>query len=65
MSSITGNFQPELWQDEYRKRVCALIEAKARGERLQPQQPKPKAAPGGLAESLKASIAAARERKVA
>ncbi len=65
VSSITADFKPELWQDEYRKRVCALIEAKARGERLQPHRPKPKAAPTGLAESLKASIAAARERKVA
>lgn len=65
VSSITGDFEPELWQDEYRKRVCALIEAKARGEKLQPQKPRPEPAPSSLADSLKASIAAARERKVA
>jgi DNA end-binding protein Ku len=65
VSSIAGDFKPEQWQDEYRKRVCALIEAKARGEKLTPQKPKPEPAPTDLAESLKASIAAARERRVA
>jgi DNA end-binding protein Ku len=65
VASITGDFEPELWQDEYHKRVCALIEAKARGEKLEPPKPRPQPAAGSLAESLKASIAAARERKVA
>lgn len=65
MTTITGDFEPELWENEYRKRVMALIEAKARGDRIAPFRRKPKAAPASLADSLKASLTAARERKVA
>jgi len=65
VSSISADFDPAQWPDEYRQRVCALIEAKARGEKITAPKPKRKAAPTGLAESLKASIAAAREKKVA
>jgi DNA end-binding protein Ku len=65
VSSIAGDFELERWEDEYRKRVCKLIEAKARGEKIKPLRPKPRATSDSLAESLKASIAAARERKVA
>lgn len=65
VSSIEADFDPELWQNEYRQRLCKLIEAKARGEKLEPVRPKKKAAQGSLADSLKASIAAAKEKKVA
>lgn len=65
VTTITGDFEPELWENEYRKRVMALIEAKAQGKRIAPIKLKPKAAPASLADSLKASLAAARERKVA
>jgi DNA end-binding protein Ku len=65
VASITGDFEPQRWQDEYRKRVSALIEAKARGEKLEPLQPRAQPEPTSLAASLKASIAAARERRVA
>ncbi|HEU4626989.1 MAG TPA: Ku protein [Steroidobacteraceae bacterium] len=65
VSTIASDFAPEQWQDEYRKRLCALIEAKARGEKIAPVKPKRAPAPAGLAESLRASIAAARERHAA
>lgn len=65
VSSISGDFEPELWQDEYRKRVEALIEAKMKGKKIAPFKPKPKAPEASLADALKASLAAARERKVA
>lgn len=65
VSSIEADFEPELWQNEYRQRLCKLIEAKARGEKLEPVRPKKRAPQVSLAESLKASIAAAKERKVA
>jgi DNA end-binding protein Ku len=45
--------------------VCKLIEAKARGEKITPQKPKKKAPQASLADSLRASIAAAKEKKVA
>lgn len=65
VSSIEGDFEPELWQDEYQKRVRALVEAKARGEKIEPVKPRKREEAGDLAESLRASIAAAREKKVA
>jgi DNA end-binding protein Ku len=65
VSSIEADFNPETWQNEYRARLCKLIEAKARGEKVEPVRVKKKAKQANLADSLKASIAAARERKVA
>lgn len=65
VSSIASDFDPTAWHNGYRKRVCALIEAKARGKKLEPVKPKRRAARGDLAENLRASIAAAREREVA
>jgi DNA end-binding protein Ku len=65
VSSIEADFEPELWKNEYRERLCKLIEAKARGEKLQPVKPKKRAPQASLADSLRASISAAREKKVA
>jgi DNA end-binding protein Ku len=65
VSSIESDFEPQLWHNEYRERLCKLIKAKARGEKLTPVRIKKAAPQASLAASLKASIAAARERKVA
>ena len=65
VSSITADFDPQAWQNDYRQRLCKLIEAKARGEKLEPVKTKKKASQASLAESLRASIAAAKEKKVA
>jgi DNA end-binding protein Ku len=65
VSSIEADFTPEQWQNEYRERLCKLIEAKARGEKVERVRVKKKAPQASLADSLKASIAAAKERKVA
>jgi DNA end-binding protein Ku len=65
VSSIEADFNPEQWQNEYRERLCKLIAAKARGEKVEPVRVKKKVAQASLADSLKASIAAAKERKVA
>lgn len=65
VSSIEADFDPQLWKNDYRQRLLKLIEAKARGQKLQPVRMKKKAPKASLAESLKASIAAAREKKVA
>lgn len=65
VSSITGDFEPEQWQDEYRKRVQQLIDAKVRGKKLVPLKPKRKAPEMSLADTLKASLAASKEKKVA
>jgi DNA end-binding protein Ku len=65
VSSIEADFDPSLWQNEYRQRLCKLIEAKARGEKIKPVQPKKRKAPASLEQSLRASIAAVKEKKVA
>ena len=65
VATIAADFDPSLWHNEYRERLCNLIEARARGEKLEAVRPKKKAAPASLADSLKASIAAMKEKKVA
>jgi DNA end-binding protein Ku len=65
VSSIESDFDPSTWQNEYRQRLCKLIEAKARGEKVEPVRVKKKAASASLADSLRASIAAVKEKKVA
>lgn len=65
VKSIEADFDPQQWQNEYRERLCKLIAAKARGEKVTPVRVKKKRAPASLADSLKASIAAAKEKKVA
>ena len=65
VSSIEAEFQPELWQDEYRERVRDLIRTKASGKTVKLTAPKRKRTKGGLSEQLRESIARAREKKVA
>ena len=65
VESITGAFEPEQWHNEYRARLHKLIDAKAKGTKLRLVAAKPKEATGDLAESLRASLAAARGKRVA
>lgn len=65
VSSIESDFDPAAWQNEYRERLCKLIEAKARGEKVKPVRAKRKPRQADLAASLKASIAALKDKKVA
>lgn len=65
VESITGEFEPEAWQNEHRQRLHKLIEAKAKGTKLRLVLPEPKAATSDLAESLRASLAASKGKKVA
>jgi DNA end-binding protein Ku len=63
VDSITGAFEPEEWHNEYRERLHKLIEAKAKGTKLKLVPVKPKEATSDLAESLRASLAAAKGGK--
>jgi len=65
VDSITGPFSPEEWHNEYRERLHKLIEAKAKGAKLKLVAAKPKEATSDLAESLRASLAQAKGKKVA
>jgi len=63
--SISADFEPETWSDEYRARVMKLIEAKARGVKIVLPKAKRAAVKGDLAGMLEKSLAATKERKVA
>jgi DNA end-binding protein Ku len=65
IKSIEADFEPQQWQNEYRERLLELIKSKARGERVKPVRVVKKKPQASLAASLKASIAAAKEKKVA
>jgi DNA end-binding protein Ku len=65
VDSIADDFEPARWHDEYRERVSRLVEAKARGEKIRTRAPKRKPSGGDLAESLRRSLAAVKEKKVA
>jgi DNA end-binding protein Ku len=59
IDSLSSDFEPEKYHDEYRERVLDLIERKAAGEEIaiQPQAEEPAAAPDLMA-ALEASLAA-------
>jgi DNA end-binding protein Ku len=61
IASLSTDFEPTKFHDEYREQVLALIEAKANGEEIavQPQVEEPSAAPDLMA-ALEASLAAVR-----
>ena len=61
IGSLSGDFEPAKYHDEYRERVLELIERKAAGQEIavQPQVEEPAAAPDLMA-ALEASLAAVR-----
>jgi DNA end-binding protein Ku len=61
IDSLSGEFEPEKYRDEYRERVLELIERKAQGETVVVEAPpeEPKKVPD-LMSALEASIAAAK-----
>jgi DNA end-binding protein Ku len=65
LSALDGPFEPEMLRDEHRERVVELIRAKAEGRRVRKvQAPAPKPTED-LTEALRASLRAAKERRVA
>ena len=64
IDSLSAQFDPSKFHDEYRERVLDLIERKAAGEEItvQPQAEEPAAAPDLMA-ALEASLAAVHERR--
>ncbi len=61
IDSLSSDFQPEKYRDEYREKVLELIERKAAGEEIavQPEAPEPKKVPDLMA-ALEASLAAVK-----
>jgi DNA end-binding protein Ku len=62
IDSLSGDFEPEKYEDEYRERVLELIERKAQGEEIavQPQPEEPAKVPDLMA-ALEASIKAVKD----
>src|SRR5918992_4243545 len=61
IDSLSADFEPEKYHDEYREKVLELIERKAAGEEIavQPEAPEPKKVPDLMA-ALEASLAAVK-----
>jgi DNA end-binding protein Ku len=61
IDSLSSDFEPERYHDEYREKVLDLIERKAQGEEIavQPEAPKPARVPDLMA-ALEASLAAVK-----
>ena len=61
IDSLSSDFEPEKYHDEYREKVLELIERKAAGEEIavQPEAPQPKKVPDLMA-ALEASLAAVK-----
>ncbi|HWF34660.1 MAG TPA: Ku protein [Solirubrobacteraceae bacterium] len=66
IDSLSSDFEPAKYRDEYRERVLALIERKAGGEEIavQPTAEEPDAAPDLMA-ALEASLAAVKDERPA
>ncbi len=61
IDSLTADFEPEKYHDEYRERVLELIEAKAAGETITVQPPEEPAKVPDLMAALEQSLAAAQK----
>jgi DNA end-binding protein Ku len=62
IDSLSSEFEPERYHDEYREKVLDLIERKAQGEEIatQPEAPEPARVPDLMA-ALEASLAAVKD----
>lgn len=65
VSALEGHFDPTGWEEGYRKRVEGLVAAKAAGRAPKPRKARPKKPARSLSQALRASLTAARERRVA
>ena len=63
IDSLSSEFEPERYHDEYREKVLELIERKASGEEIavQPEAPQPARVPDLMA-ALEASLAAVKDK---
>jgi DNA end-binding protein Ku len=63
VASMTGEFKPEEYKDNYREALMAVIEAKVAGEAPAPAQKVEPTRIGDLMAALEASVASAREAR--
>jgi DNA end-binding protein Ku len=63
ISSLAGDFVPEDFENEYRRDLRAMLEAKLAGEEVKRPEPVPEAPVVDLMEALRRSVDEAKERK--
>ena len=61
IESLTADWEPEAFTDEYREALLKVVEAKINGEEIEIVEPEPTAKVVDLMEALKASVAAAKK----
>ncbi len=62
IASLTGDWDPESFSDEYREALVQIVEKKIAGEEIEIVESEPAAKVVDLMEALKASVAAAKKR---
>ena len=61
IESLSGEWNPEEYADEYRQALLQIVEAKLNGQEIEVVAPEPTAKVVDLMEALKASVAAAKK----
>jgi DNA end-binding protein Ku len=64
IDSLTAEWNPESYADEYREQLMRIVEAKVNGEEIEVVEAEPTAKVVDLMEALKASVAAAKKEAV-
>jgi DNA end-binding protein Ku len=62
IASLAGQFEPQEFENEYRKELRAMLDAKLAGETIATPEPLPEAPMVDLLEALKRSVAEAKEK---
>jgi DNA end-binding protein Ku len=62
IASLTSEWEPEAFSDEYREAMLGIVEKKIAGEEIEVVEAEPTAKVVDLMEALKASVAAAKKR---
>jgi DNA end-binding protein Ku len=62
IESLSGEWNPEEYSDEYREAMLQIVEAKLNGQEIEVVAPEPTAKVVDLMEALKASVAAAKKQ---
>jgi DNA end-binding protein Ku len=62
IESLSGEWDPEEYADEYRQALLQIVEAKLNGQEIEVVAPEPTAKVVDLMEALKASVAAAKKQ---
>jgi DNA end-binding protein Ku len=62
IASLTGEWEPEAFSDDYREALLEIVEKKIAGEEIEIVEAEPTAKVVDLMDALKASVAAAKKR---